>query len=135
MANIKTLGTKIARPAVVINQEAHSVTAKGPEIVLCPGQGAQQIGMGKAWCDRFAIAHETFTAANEILGFQLSDVCFNGPEAQLNRTDIAQPAIYTTSVACYRALVDRGQLGPLIGSGRIKLGRIDGFASCWRIRF
>ncbi len=78
-------------------------------ILLCPGQGAQRVGMGKAWFDHAPAAAQTFGAADEILGdrlgVRLSELCFNGPADLLNRTDAAQPAIYTTSVACYQALI------------------------------
>ncbi|MCB9837901.1 MAG: ACP S-malonyltransferase [Phycisphaeraceae bacterium] len=82
-------------------------------ILLCPGQGAQRIGMGKAWFDHAAAAAQTFGAADEILGdrlgARLSELCFHGPADVLNRTDVAQPAIYTVSVACYQALVAEAQ--------------------------
>jgi len=78
--------------------EANSIT------ILCPGQGAQHVGMGKAWAEQFPIAAQTFADADETLGLELSKVCFQGPDDQLNRTDVAQAAIYTTSVACFRAL-------------------------------
>jgi len=60
--------------------------------------------MGKAWAGKHPIAHATFAEADDVLGFALSKLCFEGPEDQLNRTDNAQAAIYTTSVACFRAL-------------------------------
>jgi len=73
-------------------------------IMLCPGQGAQHVGMGQAWADYSADAKTVFHRAGEVLDLDLAKLCFEGPEDQLNRTDIAQAAIYTTSVACYRAL-------------------------------
>ena len=80
-----------------------------PVILLCPGQGAQRVGMGKAWFTDSPAAARTFGAADEILGdrlgVRLSELCFEGPENRLNQTDAAQPAIYTVSVACYQALV------------------------------
>jgi len=77
-----------------------------PTFILCPGQGAQHVGMGKAWFDQHPVAKQTFAAADQALGFPLSEVCFKGPEDRLNRTDIAQAAIYTASVACYQALIE-----------------------------
>ena len=62
------------------------------EILLCPGQGAQAVGMGKAWFDAHPVAAQTFAAANEALGFSLSELCFDGPAEKLNRTDMAQCA-------------------------------------------
>ena len=73
-------------------------------IVLCPGQGAQHVGMGQSWADYSADAKAIFERANGVLDIDLAKLCFEGPEGHLNRTDIAQAAIYTTSVACYQAL-------------------------------
>src|SRR5438477_9659940 len=69
--------------------------------ILCPGQGAQAVGMGKDFYEKFEDARGAFNQANEILGFDLASLCFNGPEERLNQTDISQPAIFVTSVACY----------------------------------
>jgi [acyl-carrier-protein] S-malonyltransferase len=74
-----------------------------PTFILCPGQGAQIVGMGRDFYDGSAIARETFDTANGVLGFDLKSLCFSGPEEKLNQTDISQPAIYTTSVAAFRA--------------------------------
>lgn len=78
--------------------------------LLCPGQGAQHVGMGKAWYDASPAARVTIDKANDVLGYDLKTLMFEGPEAELNRTDNAQPAIYVASVACYRALVEKGEL-------------------------
>ena len=77
-------------------------------IILCPGQGAQHVGMGRAWAESEPAAAEVFRLADEISGLELSKVCFTGPEERVNRTDIAQAGIYITSVACLRALESRG---------------------------
>lgn len=94
--------------------------------VLCPGQGAQSIGMGRKWFDFSSAAAKTFAEADELIrdliGLSLSNFCFNGPIEQLNRTDIAQQAIYVCSVACYRGLVERyGQL-PITATAGLSLG-------------
>src|SRR5687767_4141970 len=73
--------------------------------ILCPGQGAQAVGMGKDFFESSAAARRTFEAANEVVGFDLAALCFVGPEERLNQTDISQPAIYVTSIACYRAAI------------------------------
>ena len=57
-----------------------------------------------------------FDAANRVLGFDLASLCFDGPEERLNQTDISQPAIYVTSVACFRAA--RGSGHDRSGAGR-----------------
>ena len=96
----------------------------GPTVVLCPGQGAQAVGMGKAWAEIHPVAQRTFAAANEVLGFDLASICFEGPEDRLNRTDIAQAAIYATSVACYRALLEQGELAEdaIVSAAGLSLG-------------
>ncbi len=69
--------------------------------ILCPGQGAQVVGMGKDFYASSPIARDIFDRANQIIGFDLKEICFNGPEDRLNQTDVSQPAIYVTSVACF----------------------------------
>lgn len=71
--------------------------------ILCPGQGAQAIGMGKDFYESSPVAREVFQNASTILGWDLADICFHGPEERLNQTDISQPAIYVTSVAAARS--------------------------------
>jgi [acyl-carrier-protein] S-malonyltransferase len=78
--------------------------------ILCPGQGAQAIGMGKDFHEAFEDAQKIFDQANEVLGFDLKSICFAGPEARLNQTDISQPAIFVTSVACYVSARTKGLL-------------------------
>ncbi|QQE10910.1 ACP S-malonyltransferase [Planctomycetota bacterium] len=90
--------------------------------VLCPGQGAQAVGMGKAWFDKYPVAAQTFAAADKELGFELSKLCFEGPIEQLSKTDVAQAAIYTTSVACYQALIEEGQIDPVGFTAGLSLG-------------
>ena len=80
--------------------------------ILCPGQGAQVVGMGKDYYEASPAAREVFEAANDMLGFDLKSLCFSGPEEELNQTNISQPAIYVTSVACFRAAVSVGIVNP-----------------------
>ncbi len=75
---------------------------------IFPGQGSQEIGMGKDVADQFSVAAETFQQADELLGFNLSRLCFDGPAEKLNATNIQQPAIFVTSVAIFRAAIDAG---------------------------
>jgi [acyl-carrier-protein] S-malonyltransferase len=77
--------------------------------LLCPGQGAQHVGMGKDFYDAFGVARRVYDQADKHLGFALSTLCFSGPEDQLNKTDIAQLAIFTTSVAIYETLLELGK--------------------------
>lgn len=69
-----------------------------------PGQGAQYVGMGKGLYDSFPASKVIYERANRILGFEISRLCFEGPQQELTRTDICQPAILVTSIAALRAL-------------------------------
>lgn len=71
---------------------------------LFPGQGAQSVGMGQSLVQAFDVARATFAEADAILGFPLSELCFNGPKETLTETRNAQPAILVTSIAMLRAL-------------------------------
>lgn len=93
-----------------------------PAFLLCPGQGAQHVGMGKAWAERDPAAAETFAAADAQLGLPLSKLCFEGPAEELNRTDVAQAAIYTTSVACSRALQKSDAVRDVYATAGLSLG-------------
>lgn len=72
--------------------------------LLMPGQGAQEVGMGKDFAEASPAARALFERADDVLGFPLSQFCFEGPLEALTATDVAQPAIYVTSLAALAAL-------------------------------
>lgn len=72
----------------------------GKTALLFPGQGAQHIGMGKTIAEKYPAAKALYDQANEILGYDLAKLCFEGPAEELNTTAISQPALYVTSLAC-----------------------------------
>lgn len=75
---------------------------------MFPGQGSQQVGMGRELASLYPVAQETFDEADAALGYKLSQLCFEGPEDQLKLTEITQPAILTASVAAWRVLQSQG---------------------------
>ena len=74
-----------------------------------PGQGAQFIGMGKDLYEQSAEAKAMFEKANEILGFRIADIMFNGTDEELKQTNVTQPAIFLHSVILAKALGDSFQ--------------------------
>lgn len=71
--------------------------------LVFPGQGAQYVGMGKDLCETFKESKAVFDKADEVLGFFLSKLCFEGPQEKLTRTQNCQPAILTVSIAALEA--------------------------------
>ncbi len=76
-----------------------------------PGQGSQFPGMAKEHYDNSAFANKLFEQANELLGFRISDIMFNGSEEDLKQTNVTQPAIFLHSVIAYKSI------DPSMGSG------------------
>lgn len=75
---------------------------------LFPGQGSQYVGMGKTLASQFDTAREIFHTADQALGFSLTQLCFDGPAEELQRTENTQPAMLTVSIAAYRVLEKQG---------------------------
>jgi [acyl-carrier-protein] S-malonyltransferase len=69
-----------------------------------PGQGSQFPGMGKEHYDNSAFAKKLFEQANEVLGFRISDVMFNGTEDDLKQTNVTQPAVFLHSIIAYKSI-------------------------------
>jgi len=71
---------------------------------IFPGQGSQFAGMGKEHYDNSVFAKKLFEQANELLGFRISDVMFNGTEEDLKQTNVTQPAVFLHSIVAYRTI-------------------------------
>lgn len=71
---------------------------------LFPGQGAQHAGMCKTIVEKYPAAKELFDKANEVLGFDLASLCFEGPKEELDKTNISQPALFVSSLAALEML-------------------------------
>ena len=100
---------------------------------IFPGQGSQTVGMGKELYERFPVAKAVFDAADEALGFSITDMCFNGPEDELRKTFNTQPAILTVSIACYEVLKEHG-ITPTIVAGH-SLGEYSALVSAGALSF
>lgn len=75
---------------------------------LFPGQGAQEVGMGRDIWDASPAARDVFETADRVLGYSLSQICFEGPDERLRETEYTQPAIFITSLACVAAAAEAG---------------------------
>ena len=75
------------------------------KLAFCfPGQGSQEVGMGRAFAEAFPEARAVFDEASEEVGYDVGRICFEGPMEYLTRTEVQQPALVATSVACLRAV-------------------------------
>jgi len=70
---------------------------------LFAGQGSQYVGMGKDLYESFPESKAVFDRADKVLGFSISNLCFNGPQEELTKTNNCQPAILAMSIACWQA--------------------------------
>lgn len=104
-------------------------------VFMFPGQGSQVVGMGKDLADAYPVARDIFAQADEVLGFALSDLCFNGPETELNDTLNTQPALYVAGMALLRVLQSElPELTPAFVAGH-SLGEFTALAAADALNF
>jgi [acyl-carrier-protein] S-malonyltransferase len=103
---------------------------------LFPGQGSQTVGMGRDLAGQFRVARQTFAEADDVLGFELSRLCFEGPEDELTDTINAQPALYTAGVATLRTLYEEldGPFQPAYVAGH-SLGELTALTAAGALSF
>lgn len=99
--------------------------AKG---LLFSGQGAQYVGMGRTLCENSEIARNVYDLANEILGWDLKNICLNGPDKTLTETRVCQPALYTQGYAIYKILSDKGLTNDIKAVFGLSLGELTALA-------
>jgi [acyl-carrier-protein] S-malonyltransferase len=103
--------------------------------LLFPGQGSQSVGMGRELAAAFPAARAIFDEADSILGFSLSSLMWNGPDSELNDTINTQPALFTHSLAAYRALLSvSSQAAPVFMAGH-SLGELSALTAAGALSF
>lgn len=102
---------------------------------LLPGQGAQAVGMGKAFYDRFDEAKAVYQSAKKQLGFDVAALCFEGPPEELTKTEKCQPALFVTSLAALAAFkqLAPSSLTPVAAAG-LSLGELTALAAAEAFR-
>jgi [acyl-carrier-protein] S-malonyltransferase len=107
----------------------------GKVAFLFPGQGAQAVGMGKDLYQAISASRQIFDLACEILEFDIRNLCFEGPQETLNRTEISQPAILVSSVAALAALKERGRGIVFEAAAGLSLGEYTALVAAGALRF
>lgn len=102
--------------------------------IVFPGQGSQFAGMGKGLSEAYPVAAQTFEEANDALGFNLAAIAFEGPAAELDRTEYTQPALLAASIAALRVLNERAPVVPDFYAGH-SLGEYTALVAAGAIAF
>jgi [acyl-carrier-protein] S-malonyltransferase len=101
--------------------------------LVFPGQGSQVVGMGRAFYEAEPVARAVFEEASTVLGYDVAELCFNGPADRLNLTEYTQPALLTTSIAAWRTLASAG-IEPVAVAGH-SLGEYSALVAAGALSF
>ena len=103
--------------------------------LLFAGQGAQVVGMGKDLAEQFPTAKGWFERANASLGYDLTSICFNGPEPELTKTENAQPGIFLVSWAAFQLLKERAPKLEYQATAGLSLGEFTALSAAGAMSF
>ena len=103
--------------------------------LLFAGQGAQTVGMGKDLAEKFPSARAWFDRANAVLGYDLAAICFTGPEAELTKTENAQPGIFLASWVCFELLKEKAPNLKFDATAGLSLGEFTALAAADAMSF
>lgn len=103
--------------------------------LLFAGQGAQVVGMGKDLAEKFTNAKAWFDRANAALGYDLAGICFNGPEADLTKTENAQPGIFLASWVCFQMLKEHAPGLKFDATAGLSLGEFTALTAAGAMSF
>ncbi len=103
--------------------------------LLFAGQGAQAVGMGKDLAEQFPTARALFEKANSVLGYDLATICFNGPEAELTKTENAQPGIYLVSWVALQLIKEKVPSLKFEATAGLSLGEFTALAAAGVMSF
>jgi [acyl-carrier-protein] S-malonyltransferase len=102
---------------------------------LLPGQGAQAVGMGKAFYDRYETCRTLYKRAATHLGFDVAALCFEGPQEELTKTEHCQPALFVTSFAACVAFREHAPSVKPVGVAGLSLGELTALAVAEALKF
>ncbi|HYR57569.1 MAG TPA: ACP S-malonyltransferase [Chthoniobacteraceae bacterium] len=103
--------------------------------LLFAGQGAQAVGMGRDLVEKYPVAAELFSRADQILGRPLSKITFEGPEEELTQTKNCQPALFVHGLACLAALRQEAGDFPVAAAAGLSLGEFTAHAAAGTFDF
>jgi [acyl-carrier-protein] S-malonyltransferase len=103
--------------------------------LLFAGQGAQAVGMGKDLAEKFPSAKAWFDRANTALGYDLASICFNGPEAELTKTENAQPGIFLVSWVAFQLLKEQASSLKFDATAGLSLGEFTALTAAGAMSF